>query len=81
MDGFGGILAVVLPFWLFFGSIGAVIGAQKKAAIKGAILGAGLGPIGWLIAFFAEGRPQCPYCGTRVDAKFPLCPGCHSKIR
>lgn len=52
--------------WLTLASavVGLLLGRVKGTPLKGLILGALLGPIGWAILLFSKGRlPECPSCG------------------
>ena len=71
----------ILPLFaamLFFGVLGAAIGAYRKRAMLGFLLGAALGPVGALIALFVrDRRPRCPHCrGPLPDAAAALCMHC-----
>jgi len=63
-------------------AIGGLIGWRKGAFWKGVVLGAALGPIGWVISLIAKGPLQdCPNCsrGNVSDAK--TCRHCGIDLR
>ena len=64
-------------FWVVIGAVvGRVIGAARNNPKGGLMLGAILGPIGWLLAFFSDDRPECPQCKNRVQPGARICPHC-----
>lgn len=78
-----------LWFWtIAFTLVGAVVGAwigkRKNAVARDAILGATLGPIGWIISLclpVAKPKPACPSCQREVDAADAHCRHCGAKLR
>ena len=63
--------------------VGAFIGKRKNAVARDAMLGAALGPIGWIISLYL-GPPKlpaiCPACKKVVDPKDAHCKYCGAKI-
>src|SRR5215471_12848561 len=65
-----------LWFWtLVFTVVGAVVGAwigkRKNAVVRDALLGAALGPIGWVISLLlppSKPAPKCPACQRDASA-------------
>jgi hypothetical protein len=66
--------------WLGCGVAGYQIGQQKEAAVTGLFWGLALGPVGVLISSQFDSRPLCPTCGTRLNGRPAICPGCRSKL-
>ena len=77
-----------LWFWallitLVCGAIGAAIGRYKNAVVRDAILGAALGPIGWVISVLLPAtrpKPQCPVCRREVAVGDAHCRHCGAKL-
>ena len=73
-----------LWFWaIAFTVVGAVVGAfigkHKKTVARDALLGAALGPIGWIVSLCLPAprpRPQCPACHQPVNAGDAYCRRC-----
>jgi hypothetical protein len=78
-----------LWFWtIAFTVVGAVVGAwigkRKNAVTRDAILGATLGPIGWIISWCLPApkpKPTCPACKGEVGAGDAHCRHCGAKLR
>jgi len=63
--------------------VGALIGKYKNAIVRDAVLGAALGPIGWIVSWFLPVRtapPTCPACQRRVDAGDAHCRHCGASL-
>jgi hypothetical protein len=63
--------------------VGALIGRRKNTVLRDALLGATLGPIGWIISVFLPApkpRPVCPACARAVDASDAHCRNCGTKL-
>jgi hypothetical protein len=63
--------------------VGALIGRYKHAVVRDAILGAALGPIGWVISLClpaSKPAPRCRACGHAVDAADAHCRHCGAKL-
>ena len=77
-----------LWFWaIVFTVVGAIvgfyIGKRKKAVTRDTILGAALGPIGWIISLclpVPRARPSCPQCKQAVDAGDAHCRRCGARL-
>jgi hypothetical protein len=77
-----------LWFWalvltIVCGAVGALIGKYKKAVVRDTILGAALGPVGWIISLclpVAKPKPQCKVCGKPVEATDVHCRHCGAKL-
>jgi hypothetical protein len=77
-----------LWFWaIAFTVIGAVVGAwigkRKHAVARDALLGAALGPIGWIISLMlpaAKAKPACAACKREVDSADAHCRHCGAKL-
>lgn len=72
-------------WWIWFTVIsivvGALIGWYKGAVWRDMLLGAALGPIGWIVSVLLPGqRRNCLACGraNRVDAR--CCDRCGAKL-
>ncbi|MEO8958759.1 MAG: hypothetical protein ABI304_07445 [Rudaea sp.] len=64
-------------------AVGAWIGTRKNSVVRDAILGAALGPIGWVISWFlpaAKPKPVCPVCKHAVDGQDKHCRHCGIKL-
>jgi predicted RNA-binding Zn-ribbon protein involved in translation (DUF1610 family) len=68
--------------WIFLGAaIGALIGQQRNRMADAALLGALLGPIGWLLILFGpDHRVKCSACLGAVDAAATKCRHCGSNL-
>ena len=65
------------------GAVGALIGRRKNAVVRDTILGAALGPIGWIISLCLPAtrpKPRCPSCRRDVDAADAHCRHCGAKL-
>jgi hypothetical protein len=63
--------------------VGAWIGWKRKTVWRDALLGAALGPIGWIIsAKMAPPKPprKCASCGTLVAPTDVFCKSCGKKL-
>lgn len=63
--------------------VGAWIGKSRNAVRRDLILGAALGPIGWIISLclpVAKPKPACPSCRRPVDAGDRHCRHCGMKL-
>lgn len=75
------IWAVV--FTIVCTAVGALIGKYKNAVMRDAVLGATLGPIGWIISLLLpvqKPKPVCPKCRKRLDAGDAHCRHCGTKL-
>jgi hypothetical protein len=65
-------------------AVGALIGKYKNAVMRDAVLGAALGPIGWIISAFLPANkpaPKCRACGRNVDKNDAHCRHCGAALR
>jgi hypothetical protein len=72
-----------VAFTVVCAAIGALIGKYKNAVVRDAILGAALGPIGWIISLcmpVAKPKPVCPACKHSVDVDDAHCRHCGAKL-
>ena len=72
-----------IAFTVVCAAVGALIGKYKNAVIRDAILGAALGPIGWIISLctpVSKPKPQCRACKRPVDASDAHCRHCGAKL-
>jgi len=63
--------------------VGALIGRRKKTVMRDAILGAALGPIGWILSLLLPAprpAPRCPACHTAVAAGDRHCRHCGARL-
>jgi|SRR5581483_4161378 len=69
-----------LFFWLIIGGVvGGLIGASRNNAGGGLILGALLGPIGWIIVLFIDNRSHCQECLVVIPEGGSLCGQCSER--
>lgn len=71
-------LCPLVFFCVVSGCIGTAIGHLRNSG--GFWLGFFLGPIGWLLAFLNDGRPQCPACASRFNPGARICPTCRTSL-
>ena len=72
-----------LVFTVACALVGAMIGRYKNAVARDTILGAALGPIGWIISLCLPAhkpRPRCRACGREVEAGDAHCRHCGAKL-
>src|SRR5580765_7811434 len=71
------------------GAVGAWIGKHKNAVKRDALLGAALGPIGWIISLCLPARSNpppkkskrnCPACRKEIDPGDAHCRHCGAKL-
>lgn len=65
-------------------AVGAMIGKRKNAVVRDAILGAALGPIGWIISLclpVSKPRPVCQACKREVGPDDVHCRYCGAKLK
>lgn len=81
----------LLLTWIVWPVIGALVASRHGAWLAGLMLGMFLGPLGLLLAFFVDARPNCPGCGGRLPLKprergrltadgFNRCPHCRTDL-
>ena len=76
------IYAVIAFFWILLcGLVGGLLGKSRGRTAAGALFGAFLGPIGWLITVLlpAEGR-KCPECLGVVPDGARRCKHCGAEL-
>jgi hypothetical protein len=68
--------------WLAAGALGGlVIGVAKRRVAYAVVLGAVLGPLGWVIAALSAGRCRaCPACAAQIPLNAKFCPKCGVSI-
>jgi DNA-directed RNA polymerase subunit RPC12/RpoP len=73
---------MVLLYWIFFGClVGYLAGRARGRESDGLLLGALLGPIGWLLILCGpDKRPKCIECGGVVIAGAVKCSHCGSAV-
>jgi hypothetical protein len=72
-----------IVFTVVCAAVGALIGKYKNAVVRDAVLGAALGPIGWIISLLLpaqKAKPACPGCRKPVDAGDAHCRHCGAKL-
>ncbi|MHB8680125.1 MAG: hypothetical protein ACYC7G_10360 [Rudaea sp.] len=72
-----------IVFTVVCAAVGALIGRYKNAVARDALLGAALGPIGWLISLLLPVRkpaPKCTACTRPVDAGDRHCRHCGAAL-
>ncbi len=63
--------------------VGAWIGRKRNSMLRDALLGAALGPVGWVISLRLAKRPaerKCPGCGVVVAESDAYCRNCGRKL-
>lgn len=73
-----------IVFTIACAAVGALIGRYKHAVVRDAILGAALGPIGWIVSLClprATPKARCLACGREVDAGDVHCRRCGAKLK
>lgn len=66
-------------------TVGTIIGAWRARALAGAIFGALLGPVGWLLVALGPNRAAphaeaCPYCLQAVPTSQQTCARCKNRL-
>ncbi|HZP67322.1 MAG TPA: hypothetical protein VFB32_13560 [Rudaea sp.] len=65
------------------GAVGWWIGRRKNTVTRDVLLGASLGPIGWIISWLLPApkpKPACPACRKPVDGGDAHCRHCGAKL-
>lgn len=78
-----GLWLWALAFTVVCAAIGAAIGKYKNAVVRDAVLGAALGPIGWIISLCLPKTrpiPRCAACGLEVAAGDAHCRHCGAAL-
>ena len=73
-----------LVFTIAGAAVGALIGRHKHAVARDTLLGAALGPIGWIISLCLPAAlppPRCAACGRDVAAEDAHCRHCGAALR
>ena len=68
--------------WVVAGGIGgAIVGWIKNRLWRGVLLGATLGPVGWIILGLLEGDfRDCPACSRPLRVQARVCPHCRASV-
>lgn len=72
-----------IAFTIVGAVVGALIGKRKNAVARDTLLGAALGPIGWIISLTlpaVKPKPTCPNCKGEVAAGDAHCRHCGAKL-
>jgi len=78
---FFGWVALVFVVAGVGGAVGGVIGASRNNQIIGVVLGALLGPIGWILVLFMDERAKCPECQVPLAAGALRCRRCGFELK
>jgi hypothetical protein len=71
----------ILLVLFVLGLIGYAIGKNKGMGWVGFLLGAVLGPIGWLIIGINSGdKIKCPQCKQSIHFQASICPFCKTEL-
>jgi len=76
----GFLAMVILPF-MICACVGAAIGERRCATKAGFLWGLILGPVGWIVTFFIDNRPECSACRSRVHPEATVCPHCRQSFQ
>ena len=61
--------------------VGIIIGWIKNRVLRGLLLGATLGPLGWIVVAVGQGRfRECPSCSKPMRAQRVACPHCGANV-
>lgn len=75
------VITIVIIIWCFLcAQIGGAIGEGRGNAGTGAMVGAILGPIGWLIAAVLPYARKCPACLGGVPERATVCKNCGREL-
>jgi hypothetical protein len=75
-------LIAVTGLMLLFGLFGAFLGSFRNRKLLGALLGALLGPVGWLLLFLIQpAYVPCPECNARAHPRWARCPACQCDLQ
>jgi hypothetical protein len=80
------LIVGILVYFVFFGSIGMLIGQRKGRAFAGFVWAMLLGPLGWLLVILgpdmnAVKSTKCPHCGGVLPLNQGKCNHCENQIR
>jgi hypothetical protein len=78
--GWGNQASVITVFWLACAFVAGVVGSRHQSGYLAAFCGLLFGPLGIVLAFVLDGRPQCPECNGRLDGKPRVCRHCRAAI-
>jgi hypothetical protein len=70
----------ILVFWLACAFVAGVVGSHHQSGYLATFYGLLLGPLGIVLAFVLDGRPQCPECNGRLDGEPRVCRHCRAAI-
>ena len=73
-----------VAFTVVGAAVGYVIGKRRNAITRDVLLGATLGPIGWIISLMLPApkpKPVCPACKQAVDAVDAHCRHCGAPLQ
>jgi len=75
-------LAILAGAVLLSALVGVFLGSFRNRKVLGGLLGAVLGPIGWLLLFLIHpAYVPCPECAALAHPRWARCPACRCDLQ